>query len=302
MRRLALPALAAALLGAGATPVRADDGAVVESFRAAAQQQKTLAQKPAAPCVTPSAETGRTEFYDAKQTLLHASAGGCREDAIVVLVGNKELNAFKRALAVKCAPGTVADACGLRGLGQAYAISEYIAFDAARNRVELGNGIFAETKTYLYLDSEDALIHTGREKLIGSGTSVYPTDPNRGGVGYKNQKQEQSLSDLHTHPNSGQLVSTGSTIGVARHHPSDADTDPTKLHDYFDVVVSPLFVYFVNNRRADAMVFSRKDPFGDNPVKAYLAKDREADAYYQRYRAFPAWYHDYAQKNNPWSQ
>ncbi len=279
---------------------RADDGGVVADFRAAAQTQRALAAKPAGPCAAPAAGAGRTEFYDGKQNLLFAAAGGCREDAIVVLVDEKQLSAFKRASATRCAAGTALDPCGLRAFGQAYAIAEYIAFDSRRNRVALGNGLLFETKTYLYLDPEDGLIHTGREKLVGSPTDVLPTDPNHGGNGYKGQTQERSLSDLHTHPNSGVFLTSGSQIGVARHHPSDADTDPSKLHDYFDVVVSPLFVYFINNRHADTMVFSRQDPFGANPVKEYLAKDREADAYYHSHRSYPAWYHDYADKNNPW--
>jgi hypothetical protein len=297
-------ALLSALLVWTAAPVRADDDSVVADFRATAQKQKPLAAVPASvgPCAAPSGAPGRTEFYDPKQNLLFSSAGGCKEDAIVVLVDAKNTAAFKRLLATKCPAGTVVDACPLRGYGQAYAISEYIAFDAPRNRVSLGNGVLAETKTYLYLDPEDRLIHVGREKLVGSGTDVYPTDPNRGGTGYKTQSEGQSVGDLHTHPNSGKLLASGAEVGVARHHPSPADTNETKLHDYFDVVVSPLYVYFINNRLADSMVFSRKNAFGDNPVKVYLLKDAEAERFYDRNRVFPAWSHDYAEKNNPWSR
>jgi len=296
--------LLAALFAWTAAPARADDDAVVDGFRAAAQNQRSLAAAaiPAGPCAVPSRASGRTEFYDAKQNLLFASAGGCKEDAIVVLVDAKATAAFKRLLALKCPAGTALDACRLRGEGQAYALSEFISFDAPHNRVSLGNGIMAETKTYLYLDSEDHLIRIGREKLVGSGTDVYPTDPNRGGTGYKTQREDQSVGDLHTHPNSGKLLASGSEVGIARHHPSPADTNEMKIHDSFDVVVSPLYVYFINNRLADSMVFSRKDPFGDNAVKSYLRKDREAQTYYDLNHAFPAWYHDYAEKNNPWSQ
>jgi hypothetical protein len=296
--------LLAALLVWTAAPARADDDAVVDGFRAAAQKQKALAAAaiPPGPCAAPSGAAGRTEFYDAKQNLLFASAGGCKEDAIVVLTEAKNAGEFKRLLGTKCPAGTALDACRLRGFGQAYAFSEFVAFDAPHNRVSLGNGILAETKTYLYRDPEDALIHIGREKLVGSGTDVYPTDPNRGGTGYKTQSQAQGVGDLHTHPNSGKLLTSGSEIGVARHHPSPADTSETKIHDYFDVVVSPLYVYFINNRFTDSMVFSRKDAFGDNAAKAYLQKDREAETFYDQHHAFPAWYHDYAQKNNPWSQ
>jgi hypothetical protein len=176
-------ALSAALLLRIAAPARADGDGVVEGFRAAAQSHRAMAESTAGPCAAPSGASGRTEFYDAKQRLLYASAGGCREDAIVVLVDQNRAAALKHALGVKCAAGTAPDACALRGLGQAYAISEYIAFDSPRNRVSLGHGVLAETKTYLYLDPEDRLLHTGREKLVGSGTDVFPTDPNRGGVG-----------------------------------------------------------------------------------------------------------------------
>jgi hypothetical protein len=38
-------------------------------------------------------------------------------------------------------------------------------------------------------------------------------------------------------------------------------------------------------------------------VKAYVKKSAEADDYYAKHKAFPAWFDDdFNKKNNPWAQ
>jgi hypothetical protein len=242
---------------------------------------------------------GRTEFYDPKGQLLHSSAGGAPQDAIVVVL-DKKLPLFKAVLEHKCLANTEFNAKKLRELGQGYAIEEFIAFDHPENRVKLKNGLFSETRTNLY-KGKDGLVHIGREKIVsGNGTIVTSEDPNMGtGVGYEDQTGAQSVGRLHTHPNSDNRE----MAGVPAHHPSGADVSSQNEAGYYDVVVSPLFVFFINNKNASAMVFSIKDTFSNNAVKGYLAKNREAEAYYEKAKTWPAWYTDgFNKDNNPWAR
>jgi hypothetical protein len=252
-------------------------------------------------CAAPNpAMKGRTDFYDHKGALVHSSAGGSPEDAVVVLMENKE-PLFREILAHKCPPDKALDPKKLRELGQPYAIREFIDFDSPRGRVKLKNGLFSETKTFLY-KSGDGVVRVGREKLVsGNAMEVSSDDKNAGGTGgAEGQPESQRVGKLHTHPNSDDHTMG---LGAPAHHPSPQDVSQDNERGYYDVVVSPLFVFFINRPKSGSLVFDRKDPLGDNKVKDYLKKSAEADEYYERYKKFPAWFNDdFNKKNNPWTR
>jgi hypothetical protein len=298
MNILLAPVLALALL----SPARAQDAqSAVDRMRAAAGKQRAMTQKPAAPvyCAAPEpALKGRTDYYDRKGTFLRGSKTGAPEDAIVIFPGNSAAR-FKAASSRPCPAGEVLDDRALRRLGQAYAIQEFIRFDSARNRVKLANGLISEMRTQLY-EGADGVVHIGREKIVsGNATEVAEDDRNEGGSGYEKQGPDKTVGRLHTHPNSD----SREMLGVPRHHPSPADVSTVNEYGYCDVVVSPLYIFLINDKDADSMVFARHDTFGDNPVKAYVKKAAEADAYYAQHKSFPAWFNDdFNRKNNPWAQ
>jgi hypothetical protein len=297
--RIPFLALLAALIAA---PALAQDGAqsAIDVLRASARKQRLIEQKLAAgPCAAPDpALKGRTDYYDSKGGFLRGSKSGAAEDAVVVLIGNGEAR-FKEASSRRCPPGQALDDRALRRFGQAYAIEEFIRFDSAKNRVKLPNGLISEMRTQLYRGA-DGLVHIGREKIVsGNAAEVSEDDHNEGGTGYENQGPEKTVGRLHTHPNSD----SHEMVGVPRHHPSPADVSRVNEFGYSDVVVSPLYIFFINNKNADAMVFARHGTFEDNPVKAYVQKAAEADAYYAQHKSFPAWFNDdYNRKNNPWAR
>jgi hypothetical protein len=299
--RIPLAALLA-LAVLSASPSRAQDApSAVDRMRAAALKQKAMAQKPAPPtdCEAPDpALKGRTDYYDRKGVFLRGSKSGAPEDAIVIFPGNSAA-AFKAAVSRPCPEGQVLDDRALRRLGQAYAIEEFIRFDSPRNRVKLANGLISEMRTQLYKGA-DGVVHIGREKIVsGNATEVAENDRNEGGSGYEKQGPDKTVGRLHTHPNSD----SHEMLGVPRHHPSPADVSTVNEYGYCDVVVSPLYIFLINNRAADSMVFARHDAFGENPVKAYVKKAAEADAYYAQHKSFPAWFNDdFNRKNNPWAQ
>lgn len=242
---------------------------------------------------------GLTEFYTPEGTFLAAIAGSAQN--AVAIVDKDKVGLFREILAFSAAP---ANECArlnpayLRGMGQTYAIEEFIAFDAPGNRVALGNGVLSETLAYLYV-GKDGVVHLGREKVVGdNGMMVTEGDRNVGGTGYEEQGQNKRVGKLHTHPNSD---AKGFAFAPA-HHPSEKDYGG-KEADYYDVVVSPAYVYFINRRGAEQMVFARHNTFGDNPVKGYLAKRSQADAVYAKTGKWPAWFTDaFNSKSNPWKQ
>ena len=273
----------------------------IDRMRASVGKQKAVDQKAAYPefCALPNPGLkGRTDYYDRKGAFLRGSKSGAPEDAIVIFTGNSEAG-FKEATSRPCPAGQALDDHALRLLGQAYAIEEFIRFDAARNRVKLPNGLISEMRTQLYKDA-DGVVHIGREKIVsGNATEVTENDRNEGGTGYEKQGAEKTVGRLHTHPNSD----SHEMFGVPRHHPSPPDVSRVNEYGYCDVVVSPLYVFLINNKDADPMVFARHDTFGDNPVKAYVKKSAEADAYYAQHKSFPAWFNDdFNKTNNPWAQ
>lgn len=246
---------------------------------------------------------GRTEFFDAKGLPLLSLKDGAAEDAIVIVLG-KKADLLREIAGKPCPEGKEYNAAKLRQLGQGYAIEEFIAFDGPASRRPIphqapgGFTVYSEMRVNLYR-GKDGLVHTGRERIYSDhGTIVSEDDPNAGGVGYEDQPSAKQVSHLHTHPNSDMHFPNG----IARHHPSDADVSHSNANGYFDVVVTPKFVFFINNPNAEPMVFDRKNPFGDNAVKAYVAKAAEADQYYARNKKFPPWFNEQLNKSNPWAQ
>lgn len=243
---------------------------------------------------------GRTEFYDAKGMPLPVPPGAvapAKEDAVVVVLEKKRA-LFDTIVKYRgrCPAATpLLSAQKLRETGQAYAIREFIDFDSESNRVKMANGLISEMRVNLY-KSADGMVRVGREKLVSfNAAEVTSTDVNQGGTGgFEGQKDP--VGKLHTHPNSDNT----SMVGIPRHHPSDQDLAHQNESGYYDVVVSPLYVYFIDSPLAATIVVWRANPFGDNEVKAYLRSDAAAQAYYEAHKAFPPGYD--AKKNNPWSR
>ncbi len=246
---------------------------------------------------------GRTEFYDAKGMPIDLPAGtvgSAKEDAVVV-VPEKKRELFDTIVKYRgrCPSKTpLLSAQKLREVGQAYAIKEFIDFDSKENRVKIGNGLISEMRVYLY-KSTDGMVRIGREKLVSfNAAEVTSTDVNQGGSGGF-EGQAQPVGKLHTHPNSDNT----SMVGIPRHHPSEQDLSHQNESGYYDVVVSPLYVYFIDSPLAQPIVVWRENPFGENEVKAYLTKSAEADEYYARNKKFPDWYSGEAsKKGNPWAR
>jgi hypothetical protein len=250
-------------------------------------------------CVAPDAKLkGKTDFYGANGYLLHTMEDGAQADAVAV-VPEPKLALFKAVLERKCADGKVFNAAKLRELAQPYAIHDLIAFDAPANREKLENGLFSETKTFLY-KGKDGLVHHGREKIVsGDGTIVTDLDPNKGGAGFEDQGQDKILGKMHTHPNSD----NGKMFPIPSHKPSPQDVSSLNDSGYYDVVLSPLYVYFINHKQAKPLVIWREQPFGDNPVKKYLIKDAQAEAHYALTKKYPSWWtEDFNKQNNPWAR
>jgi hypothetical protein len=302
LARLSFTAFALALAAAAPALAQDDAQSMIQRAKASAQKQRSIEQKPAAAagaCAAPNANlAGRTDYFDAKGVFLRGSKSGAPEDAVVLLFG-KGRGLFDEAVSRPCPAGQVPDDQALRKLGQAYAIEEFIRFDSAKNRVKLANGLISEMRTQLYRGA-DGVVHIGREKIVsGNATEVSDDDHNVGGTGYENQGPEKSVGRLHTHPNSD----SHEMLGIPRHHPSDQDVSHVNDSGYSDVVVSPLYVYLINNKNAGALVFARHDTFGDNPVKAFVKKEAELDEYYDKHKSWPPgtnW--DEYKKSNPWSQ